>query len=329
MYVSAMGSPESGFLGKGSASLRKPAGSVCRVIIHPGLGAFFTPFWLHYLQTTNCHLVCVDRICLLPAMVDNPDVSSRSRPALRPRKARSKTGCLCCRLRKKKCDEKRPTCSGCTKLELICMWPDPKEFAWRIRLGLTSQTSSRRAPTTTSSPTEQPSSPARSAGATTSPLVSPKPPSPSPPLSVFNLDNDSSSWNLLQLYTEKTASLFLSPPEDFCDPFLFDVIPMAFGDPLVMDAVLSMGGFPLTTNERIDSIESQRMHHYGKALKGLKLSLTSWNEKRSEDPLRLLLTTVFLCQYEVSVASRSLISPLPCCDASSSSTVPVVMHSRH
>jgi hypothetical protein len=114
-------------------------------------------------------------------------------------------------------------------------------------------------------------------------------------LSVFNLDNDSSSWNLLQLYTEKTASLFLSPPEDFCDPFLFDVIPMAFGDPLVMDAVLSMGGFPLTTNERIDSIESQRMHHYGKALKGLKLSLTSWNEKRSEDPLRLLLTTVFLC----------------------------------
>uniref|UniRef100_A0A8H7N6F7 Uncharacterized protein n=1 Tax=Bionectria ochroleuca TaxID=29856 RepID=A0A8H7N6F7_BIOOC len=93
---------------------------------------------------------------------------------------------------------------------------------------------------------------------------------------------------------------------------------MAFGDPLVMDAVLSMGGFPLTTNERIDSIESQRMHHYGKALKGLKLSLTSWNEKRSEDPLRLLLTTVFLCQSFVAIHRVSLATISPPADRTGS-----------
>jgi hypothetical protein len=44
---------------------------------------------------------------------------------------RSPNGCWTCRLRKKKCDEKRPSCSTCTSLELDCdgygprpMWMD-------------------------------------------------------------------------------------------------------------------------------------------------------------------------------------------------------------
>jgi Fungal Zn(2)-Cys(6) binuclear cluster domain/Fungal specific transcription factor domain len=36
---------------------------------------------------------------------------------------RSTTGCLCCRLRHKKCDEINPTCGGCWRNSLICSWP--------------------------------------------------------------------------------------------------------------------------------------------------------------------------------------------------------------
>ncbi|KAE8140203.1 fungal Zn binuclear cluster domain-containing protein [Aspergillus pseudotamarii] len=41
-----------------------------------------------------------------------------SRPSLRTR-----TGCLQCRRRRKKCDETRPRCTGCTRNVLDCEWP--------------------------------------------------------------------------------------------------------------------------------------------------------------------------------------------------------------
>ncbi|KAM0440019.1 hypothetical protein ACHAPT_001121 [Fusarium lateritium] len=38
---------------------------------------------------------------------------------------RSRTGCFTCRRRKKKCDEKKPVCSGCKRNKLECHWPEP------------------------------------------------------------------------------------------------------------------------------------------------------------------------------------------------------------
>jgi hypothetical protein len=39
---------------------------------------------------------------------------------------RSKQGCWTCRLRKKKCDEKRPTCSICESLSITCYGYGPR-----------------------------------------------------------------------------------------------------------------------------------------------------------------------------------------------------------
>ncbi|SGZ50048.1 CIC11C00000004528 [Sungouiella intermedia] len=36
---------------------------------------------------------------------------------------RSKSGCFTCRARRKKCDEKRPSCSGCIRNNFACDWP--------------------------------------------------------------------------------------------------------------------------------------------------------------------------------------------------------------
>lgn len=43
--------------------------------------------------------------------------SSREKPSMR-----SRTGCLTCRRRKKKCDESHPSCSGCRRNNLECYW---------------------------------------------------------------------------------------------------------------------------------------------------------------------------------------------------------------
>ncbi|KAJ5737939.1 transcriptional regulator family: Fungal Specific TF, partial [Penicillium malachiteum] len=39
------------------------------------------------------------------------------------RLSRSRTGCLQCRKRHNKCDEKRPICSFCSSRDLECQWP--------------------------------------------------------------------------------------------------------------------------------------------------------------------------------------------------------------
>lgn len=42
---------------------------------------------------------------------------------LRPRRERSRNGCLCCRRRRKKCDEQKPICVACQRNKLSCTWP--------------------------------------------------------------------------------------------------------------------------------------------------------------------------------------------------------------
>jgi hypothetical protein len=36
---------------------------------------------------------------------------------------RTRTGCLCCRRRHKKCDEQKPSCKFCISKGLVCEWP--------------------------------------------------------------------------------------------------------------------------------------------------------------------------------------------------------------
>jgi|SRR5688572_30200035 hypothetical protein len=52
-------------------------------------------------------------------------------PMRRP--ARSKTGCTTCRVRKVRCDETRPRCSHCFRLNLECRWrPPPSQASRRL-----------------------------------------------------------------------------------------------------------------------------------------------------------------------------------------------------
>lgn len=44
-----------------------------------------------------------------------------------PRKLRTKSGCLACRRRRKKCDEGKPVCEACARLRIACTWQSDEE----------------------------------------------------------------------------------------------------------------------------------------------------------------------------------------------------------
>ncbi|CAK41775.1 hypothetical protein M747DRAFT_273831 [Aspergillus niger ATCC 13496] len=46
---------------------------------------------------------------------------------------RTRTGCLTCRRRKKRCDERRPSCTGCQRNRLECQWESAGSLIWPKR----------------------------------------------------------------------------------------------------------------------------------------------------------------------------------------------------
>lgn len=50
--------------------------------------------------------------------------SIRKTSTLQPGGPRTRTGCIGCRLRRKKCGEEKPRCAGCNRNGLLCTWPD-------------------------------------------------------------------------------------------------------------------------------------------------------------------------------------------------------------
>ncbi|GAA5891846.1 hypothetical protein JCM5296_003248 [Sporobolomyces johnsonii] len=50
-------------------------------------------------------------------------------PSSKPKKRRTRQGCLTCRKRKKLCNEEKPRCGGCTRLALECVWEDKDRAA--------------------------------------------------------------------------------------------------------------------------------------------------------------------------------------------------------
>ena len=57
---------------------------------------------------------------------------------------RTKTGCFCCRRRKKKCDERKPACSGCLRNNLHCVYPTEQELKKSAALSASSSSTSSR-----------------------------------------------------------------------------------------------------------------------------------------------------------------------------------------
>lgn len=247
---------------------------------------------------------------------------------LEPRKLRTKSGCLACRARRKKCDEQRPVCGACDRLQLNCFWPAPPYNEPPILESV---------PT----PDPQPIQPSQvSATTETSDILQ----------SVSSFDPDGDDLDILgspkeALFAElreleqhlreggifpcdtilapgareqivesegpETAILF----DHFChktapwlvngycycydNPALKHIIPLTITDDLVLRTVLAISGIHL--HHSTPSIASLAMKYYSYALDGLKKRLSDWLSSSNEDYKPLFATIILLCHCEVSM----------------------------
>lgn len=205
---------------------------------------------------------------------------------------RTKTGCFGCRLRKKKCDGRKPTCCGCERANIICSWPAVKsdgsassEFAWRVKL------KARRTEVTTQHLD------------TTIPGPSFEKTLKSGHLSDWSqeakvLITDDLSLSILDYYVNVTCPRLTAWNLDK-NPYIFSVLPAAHGDNLIMHAVLALGGVHRGYALACASTSQLARWHYVQVVGKLKTGLTAWVTGSKEDLLRLFLASTLLAQYEV------------------------------
>ncbi|OQV06318.1 Fungal Zn2-Cys6 binuclear cluster domain-containing protein [Cladophialophora immunda] len=239
---------------------------------------------------------------------------------------RTKTGCLTCRLRKKKCDELRPTCTGCARNFIDCQWPVPANPDKSSKRTKPDSGLARRKD-------RQPSSRSTTASAGVHDIVgqpgaitfifdrySPKPPghAPSPcpspvggvdlhdsdgdekpgsiifwqPLTASFLSTEralllnSSSILLLQHYLEATSTFLVAKPLS-SNPFITLVLPLAYSDDLLMHAVLALSGTHLSYKKRDDlKIQLATRQHYSLLLRNLR---SLFADESSHDDVRRTL----------------------------------------
>lgn len=245
-------------------------------------------------------------------------MASQQSPQIRVRRPnipRTTTGCLCCRLRRKKCEENQPVCNGCDRNRLMCTWPqqsrpDQKskssDFGWKgagsggmldsSKLELLSS----EALATRSDMVTEDSLPIQSAFkqiGLSAIAYNHLPLSAAPGNPILKRPH---AGTLLQHYITVTAR-HLPVAMWMEDTFIAHILPVAHSDDLVLQGVLALSGAHLSSKSTDGNIKQATWTHYALDLRGVKHALTRTMSGGNVDMLHLLLTTLLLCQVEVSL----------------------------
>jgi hypothetical protein len=223
---------------------------------------------------------------------------------------RTRTGCLTCRQRKKKCDEEKPHCRACKRNKLDCSWPPHirRRFCLDDYQETSNDGNSHALVVVEKSYTE---TSVESASTSHTSGASPK--------FTNNAELDEVVWSweinaflspmragmllpvsqtLLSHYLESTAPK-LSPSPDV--PFVSWVMPIAYNDDLLMHSILALSGAHLSYRSQ-NNIEIQQAtcRHYSSAVRTLRrISVDESLLRETLVLLRIMLTVMILCHYEV------------------------------
>lgn len=264
------------------------------------------------------------------ACARNPHIYS----VLRPRRSRTKSGCLACRARRKKCDEQKPACRSCDRLQLDCSWPVSTSddgpgvmpsFPPELQPAQPFQASA----TTESRDIIQSAACSYAGGDEFNVLGSPKEPLLSELRDLgqqlrecgilpYNLgiapgvcdkihaSEGPETAMLFDHFCHKTAP-WLMEGECHDNPVLRHIVPLTIMDDLVLHTVLAISGTHLQHSS--PSISSLASKHYSYALHSLKQRLADWLSGSDEDYKPLFATIILLCHCEVSIQLAVTLGP--------------------
>lgn len=224
-------------------------------------------------------------------MAEAPTIQPQTLPLhlqLRPRKSRTKTGCLTCRTRHRKCDEKQPTCDNCLHRSLACSWPA------ETRRTSTADARNHGKPATTMATTRAIQVNKSSTGDSTAPSTNMTVPKPLPwrPEGILA---DASSRSLFEYYILNTANVLVSSRKAD-NPFLSCVLPRALSDDLILNCVLAMTGAHRAYADADHKYNYLYRKHYALALSQLRREISHSDAGQS---IRFLLATLLLTLVEV------------------------------
>ncbi|EXJ80882.1 hypothetical protein A1O3_07169 [Capronia epimyces CBS 606.96] len=253
-----------------------------------------------------------------PAPAPAPESpSAAGKPAVKHRRTRA--GCLCCRLRKKKCDERMPTCQACERNYLICTWPPPKPSRKRgsHSAGDGGGNDSRNPAALSPGNSTQGSSTLdinedrrrnnddlNNRAFSVNPALSSRL-VVSPSLQAMNMVLASPSHGVLyQHYLKRTANA-VSAWQDQTNPFIRFMMPMAVSDDLLFQSIMALSGahFSQQPHASVEA-KSWASTHETLAIRGLKFRLTR-QAAGQDDALALLATTLVLCLLETMKGSSN------------------------
>ncbi|KAF1983487.1 hypothetical protein K402DRAFT_162654 [Aulographum hederae CBS 113979] len=150
-------------------------------------------------------------------------------------KGRSKTGCITCRRRKKKCDETKPSCLHCQKNNVHCEGYPPKDF-WQSGRSKKGRTMSIDGPREL-------------------PIL----------IEGIESDLDRFFFEHFSVNVSRVLSLFT----DKHNPFKEILLPMATSHRGLMHSLLCLSGSHLYAREPTEQFEARQWHHYRKAVENL------------------------------------------------------------
>lgn len=253
----------------------------------------------------------------------------------RPRFSRTKTGCWNCRRRRKRCDEKRPTCTACLRNQFCCTWPEPElepESSPSCTVSAATATvllplqefrgsclpenSNLCNPIEFDPPFLLPSigpNPGQAELTSTEEdadedvltilSMTDVPIWTASPSSFLSLQRatllSTTSPQLLTHYIERTSNLVATKPLQ-SNKFVTFILPLAGVDDLLMHAVLAVSGTHLNfMNEAALEIRHATAAHYGMVLRSLYQAFSTSSDRSTTQILRLLLVLILLCHVEV------------------------------
>ncbi|OGM40773.1 hypothetical protein ABOM_011131 [Aspergillus bombycis] len=234
---------------------------------------------------------------------------------------RTRTGCLSCRQRKKKCDETKPQCQACTRNKLKCTWPPHIVRIFGLNSGPQAPDDAlprERGPTRGGCPPETRNAPSSTSSAARAASMDSNLSSDIADRDIDDRQNHIASWCpelkaflsprramllpesqiLLSHYLDVTGPK-LAPAAD--TPFVSWLLPVAYGDDLLMNSILALsGGHLLYTLPDNHAIQQATSRHYSLAVQSLSHVLNDGSTLL--EPLvlvRVALAILILFHYEV------------------------------
>lgn len=208
-----------------------------------------------------------------------------------PIKTRTTTGCLTCRMRRKRCDQERPRCTGCSRNVLICRWKAGEDTD-RV---LTQSRGIERSILTGTKLASQHAT-YRSALPTKGELRSPSMNSLSRFLGVMPGLRRHVDFHLLDHYLHVTAAQLTGRAEPQ-NPFLNQLIPIASANGAILQCILAVSGAQLYVKS--DRYEHSARSHYAASLRSVKHNLLNWRTADTQTLTSLLTATLLLGFFEV------------------------------